>query len=202
MHAANTLLKRQFPDIEGLESTLLAQSACGFSVRSMPQVPHVQIHNIDDIHWVVSACFPGSDVVYVVDTLRSELSSSLEQQLCKIHHTSKASLQVETAKVQLQRKHRNNCGLFAIAFATEFYYSREFKLCVFDESKLRQHLLSCYENGKLTPFPKEHDGAEVVCNKESIELYCKCRMPEHFDSHMVQCMSSVFWVVPFQVCRG
>lgn len=47
----------------------------------------------------------------------------------------------------------SDCGLFVIAFATALIYECQPGLFLFDQDKMRQHLISCFENGQITPFP-------------------------------------------------
>ena len=200
MNAAQTILENQFPDVEGLESTLLVQSTRGFSLRSQRELVHIQIYHLNSFHWVTSVCLPNEDTVYVFDSQVSGppyLSSNLEQQLCQIYRTKQKSLSVEIPVVQQQLPHENNCGLFAIAFATEMCFTRDILLCTgsFDESKLRQHLLECLESNHFTPFPKVKNGDFKTYNSfsEPIRVYCNCRMPEHYDKRMVQCGKCNEW---------
>ena len=129
MNAAQTILENQFPDVEGLESTLLVQSTRGFSLRSQRELVHIQIYHLNSFHWVTSVCLPNEDTVYVFDSQVSGppyLSSNLEQQLCQIYRTKQKSLSVEIPVVQQQLPRENNCGLFAIAFATEMCFTKIF----------------------------------------------------------------------------
>lgn len=44
-----------------------------------------------------------------------------------------------------------DCGLFAIAFATELVHGSDPSLCHFDTGTMRQHLLCCLEKGYTCP---------------------------------------------------
>ena len=48
----------------------------------------------------------------------------------------------------------HNCGLFAVAFATEILAGKSPIEAVFDVAQMRDHLIFCLEEGALTPFPK------------------------------------------------
>ena len=54
----------------------------------------------------------------------------------------------------------------------------------FDERRMRSHLAKCFNEGKMTPFPKAMVAMNLNCvvHKEPIRVYCSCRMPEHFDT--------------------
>jgi hypothetical protein len=47
-----------------------------------------------------------------------------------------------------------DCGLFAIANAVEVVAGKNPENVIFDQTAMRQHLKSCFEIGKLEPFPK------------------------------------------------
>ena len=48
----------------------------------------------------------------------------------------------------------HDCGLFAIANAVEILTNHHVENVIFDQTKMRNHLVTCFEEGKLTPFPK------------------------------------------------
>lgn len=48
----------------------------------------------------------------------------------------------------------DDCGLFAIATATSLLESHSKKIIPFQQSKMRSHLLVCFENLLMTPFPQ------------------------------------------------
>ena len=53
-----------------------------------------------------------------------------------------------------------DCGLFAIANAMEVLMGNDIGQVVFDQTMMRKHLATCFENGKMHPFPKYR----VNCN--------------------------------------
>jgi polycystin 1L2 len=48
-----------------------------------------------------------------------------------------------------------DCGLFAIAYAFELAAGNDPTTINFDQSKMRQHLLSCLEREEFTSFPSK-----------------------------------------------
>ena len=93
------------------------------------------------------------------------------------------SLRFEVVNVMAQ-PNSNDCGLFALANATAIVHKVEPCLCQWDVQKLRFHLLSCLEDGKLTPFP--HEPRKVSFERKILrtvkeEVYCVCRMPNDPD---------------------
>ena len=53
-----------------------------------------------------------------------------------------------------QQPNMNDCGLYAIANATEFLSEGGNPICMYDNTRMRQHLIDCLEKGVLSPFPK------------------------------------------------
>ena len=154
INAAQTLLKGQFPAVEGLESSLLIQTQRGFSCRVDETTLHVQIHYLPShAHWVTSARLPKAINLLVFDSKRGPtLSTALEQQLCQIHCPIEDSIDVLIPNLQQQQKGSNNCGLFAIVYATELCWHGEVAK-EFEEKGMRKHLLKCLQEGLLSPFP-------------------------------------------------
>ena len=193
INAAQTLLKGQFPAVEGLESSLLIQTQRGFSCRVDETALHVQIHYLPShAHWVTSARLPKAINLLVFDSKRGPtLSTALEQQLCQIHCPIEDSIDVLIPNLQQQQKGSNNCGLFAFAYATELCWHGEVAK-EFEEKGMRKHLLKCLQEGLLSPFPGK-TCKDVLCDTESIHVHCQCRMPDHFDENMVQCQKCDKW---------
>ena len=67
--------------------------------------------------------------------------------------------EIENVKTQKQRGSKD-CGLFAIAYATALLNEIDVSNIKFDQSKMRQHLLSCFVNKSVTPF--------LCCNCKSM----------------------------------
>ena len=146
MNFAQNLLEEKLPTVEGLESTLLSQSHRGFNVRQQNEALHVQIHYVGG-HGVTSARNPNSDDIYVFDSLTGNapfLSSILKLQISQIHRTVQKAISVRIPRVQQQSKSSNNCGLYAIAYATELCFNGSIEIASnFDESVMRPHLVEC-----------------------------------------------------------
>ncbi len=87
-----------------------------------------------------------------------------------------------------------DCGLFAIAFATEVAHSKDPGACRFEQCKMRKHLFKCIRSGTLTPFPQQRRlSGGGVKTRDDIEVHCWCRMPELKDFTMIECTSCIKW---------
>ena len=82
------------------------------------------------------------------------IASSLQTQIAQIYGPNKhGNVCVEVNPVQQQDGGPVDCGLFAIAFATELAYGNDPVRVSYVQSAMRDHLLLCLEQGKMEPFP-------------------------------------------------
>ena len=122
------------------------------------------------------------------------LSTSVEMQLLQMH--GKQKLNISLLKVQ-QQNNSVDCGIFAIAFCTEFCYTgkRGVLQAEFDILRMREHLINCFENMEMTPFPKFRTKMKLRKQIEQLGEYsisadcaAKCDFPNSYND-MVQCDS-------------
>ena len=202
IHLAQEMLHTQFPHLDGFQSSLLSQ-VDGFSpVRN----ESIQIHHVDGNHWVVSTSIGQTVSVFDSKFDGRELSSSLSHQLATIYRTLMKTtdedgeeidpiLEVSIPYVQ-QQQGKRDCGLFAVAFALHAALGNDLQNIVFDQMRMRSHLLACFEKKKLTSFPNEKRKAReekyLYFPMQEIELYCTCLMPETYGD-MVQCDACEKW---------
>ena len=62
------------------------------------------------------------------------------------------NITVEWANVAKQAG-GDDCGLFAIAFATSICHNRDPVLVQYKQDKMRAHLLQCFRKAFMEPFP-------------------------------------------------
>ena len=69
------------------------------------------------------------------------------------------------------------CGLFAIATVTAISNGQDLCMLEFDQFLMRKHLLQCFQNGAVLPFPSQSIARKPkVLKEEVIEIYCHCRL--------------------------
>ena len=73
-----------------------------------------------------------------------------------------------------------DCGVFAIAFATSLANGQDPSSLLYDPSKLRNHLRSCMDSGKLTEFPSTSGRPRTRGQKiENADVFCYCRRTDY-----------------------
>ena len=163
MAKAQRMLKAQYPCMGGFQSTLRSTAPPGFDACGSEGV---QIHFTAGCHWVVSTSIGGA--ITVIDTLWDFVHSHLEQDLYKIYagKVQEGKLDVTMAGCQKQSGY-NDCGVFAIAYATELCHGASpLTETRFDQKQLRSHLSRCFHSGLLQPFPKTGHPVEAKDEKK------------------------------------
>ena len=85
--------------------------------------------------------------------------------------------------------------IVAIAFATAICNGHEPASIVFDQPRIRRHLMVCLSDGALNPFPERSRKRErmvKMAKKEKLSVYCICRLPDSGDL-MIQCAKCKTW---------
>lgn len=150
--AAQTLLRKQYPVAEGLDTTLFAQRPCGYDSLGYNAV---QIHFDENRnHWFTSSTFRMR--IEVADSMSlPKLTESAQKQLKSRYKCLAKDGCLEVYLINCdQQPNVNDCGLYSIANATEFLSEDGNPMSIYDNTRMRQHLIECLENGVLLPFPK------------------------------------------------
>ena len=111
---ANKFLKRQFPEERGLQSPLLGQSL----IYGVTEPPFVQVMHVSGNHWVTVVAITNS-LVKVYDSLYKRTNTCVTSQSAAILKSESDHIVFQSEKVQTLEG-TTDCGLFAIAFATEY----------------------------------------------------------------------------------
>ena len=124
------------------------------------------------------------------------ISPTTKRVICSMVKSKSDNLHFHLMNVQGQ-PNLYDCGVFAIAFATELAHTSDPVACRWDCKRMRQHLLSCLEKGEMTTFPKV--GRRRVPFGMRVhkffkeEIYCVCRMPNDKSKMMIQCYNCFKW---------
>ena len=143
VNAAQKLILHQFPSYQGLKSTLVRDSL-GFWTNNYIQIVHSR-----SCHWITVSsigCQPGEVDIY--DSLYRDIDDATRRRIEKVFGSS---ITFNLPDVQKQVGFAD-CGLFAIAFATNLAFGKISKF-EFAQSSLRPHLKACCEEKCIHIFP-------------------------------------------------
>ena len=190
--AAQLLLKKQSPLLGGFQPPCLGQ-ACAFDIQS---AEFIQILHDGHGHWLTVSTVGAEDgaEVYVYDSMYPSVGTYTKKQVASILCSKRKAIKLNIMDVQMQAG-GCDCGLFAIAFATALANGIPPGKFTFDQSKMRKHLYTCLQNGRLVMFPtkKERRVPVKVKSRDEIVIYCECRMPELRNVKMVECYKCKEW---------
>ncbi len=157
VHLAQELLQRDYPNIQGFQSTLFSQINGFTPVDS--DCESLQFHHINGDHWVLSTTI-GGEVAIVDSKYSHKLTLSFTHQLAQIYRKYLDSqedtgcetlLSLRIPRVQ-QQSGGSDCGIFAIAFAVHLLRGDNIEDIDFDQEKMRSHLNSCFLKEKCFLF--------------------------------------------------
>ena len=140
---AQALLRHQFPSAQGLRNTLFQDKEPQQKIERGVQIIHDRKN-----HWIVASTIGSDSTVYVYDSIFRVVVNATKK---VISNAFKAS-EIEIVKTQKQRGSKD-CGFFAIAYATALLNEIDVSTIKFDQSKMREHVLTCFVNKSMTPFP-------------------------------------------------
>ena len=141
---AQQLIKKQFPSLNGLQSTLYqSKKQVGGTMKNRLQV----IHSRGD-HWIVATTVGSSidDVVLVYDSLYTSIDKATTETICNVFS--------ESTTVELMPSQKQKGGAdCAIAMATGIAFGVDPTALRFSQTRMRDHLAKCFNNKVLSLFP-------------------------------------------------
>ena len=146
INAAQTILKKQFSELMGLQSTLLLKK---LQPRFQGDKPYVQIIFDREDHWIVaSTVFSRSDQAKVYDSSFTTIDNETKAIIFNLYGP-----EVLPCLVSSKQKGSTDCGLFAVAITTTLALGFDPAGITYQQNSLRHHLVKCLETGKFTMFP-------------------------------------------------
>ena len=110
--------------------------------------------------------------------LYPSVCSNTKQQIAALLATSDSHIYLDVVNCKIQ-KAGNDCGLFAVAFATTLASNLHPERYVFNQGEMRQHLANCLVSGRMTVFPAiQRKVVNQVKARDEISVFCSCRLPE------------------------
>ena len=198
INLAQLIIKRQFPDIIGLQDTLFSQTDAFKAV--ITDKISVRIHFINS-HWVTSCSINGSILLY--DSMYNKLDSHLINQLARCYKNFAdyncefpPSVVVNIKSVQ-QQTGSLDCGLFAIANAVHLAFGKQPETISYNQNFMRQHLEKMFHARQFKPFPLLNKRSKLSITRNSpstinVQLHCTCLMPCTY-GFMVACSKCLKW---------
>ena len=163
----------------------------------------MQLLHINDCHWVTTsnvnvhgcACYP--DTVCVYDSERpSTVHPDITRIVCSFFKCQSSQLRIDIMNVFMQ-PNCNDCGIYAIANATELACGADPVRCNWDVHIMRQHLIQCFENEVLTEFPKIGERCvrlgTRVHKSSTFSILCICRTINDPSKSMIECVRCLKW---------
>ena len=189
INSACALLREQHPEIGGIQLTLYQQ--CD---RALKQPKHaIQILHIQPNHWaVISTLGCEENIIEYYDSLFTNMSLSTKAIITKLLQPNE-SITVRMKNVAKQLG-TTECGLYAIAYCISLVNRQDPCKVVYDQREMRDHLISCFENKKLTLFPISKQ-RRLTITHVSIVTITICPICKETDtgSLMVFCESCKQW---------
>ena len=144
--AAINLIQGQFPILVIQSPSLYFASGFEYCPYETIQIIHNNVH-----HWILLSSFNGE--VKIFDSLNTDPTVETLQQIKQLFSPDNAFPQYQLSPCRKQVG-TIDCGVFAIACSIDILFGNNPSEIVYDQSKLRQHLVDCFEKGTLTTFPK------------------------------------------------
>ena len=169
INAYLALLKRDFPDINGLEPTNYFTIARYFiQNKTRDWVRTLYCNN----HWsCLAAGLNNDDYIYIFDSMaRKSVDNFLGDQVSRMMLKNITEQPIIRFKVQkTQQQQRTLCGYSSCAFATAICHRQNIEELLFDENKLIEHYIDCITKRKTSMFP--HNKKKVYNTKKVIIEY-------------------------------
>ena len=168
--AGQKLLKSMYPHIQGLQEVALGMVLS----YSIAKSEFIQIMNTGKHHWVtVSNINCNDEEIHVYDCASGSPTSSLLNQIASIVCTPKDIIKLTYVDVQMQQG-CDDCGLFAIAFATSLARGEQPGSFFYQQKAMRKHLVDCLEKQNITAFPiqKIRRHGSKVRHSANMPIHC------------------------------
>jgi len=135
INLAQTLLKKQFPKISGLQSSLLQFNALEKRCSSGIQIVHCPNN-----HWItIFKKNSSTNVISVYDAVFDSPNTVVYTVACNLFNVGD-DVSIVMVPMHKQISNSNNCGLFSVAVGTALAFDVNPSKLQFLESEIRSHL--------------------------------------------------------------
>ena len=111
----------------------------------------IQIIHTGSHHWILLSSFSGRIKIY--DSLNSIPTQETIKQMTQLFSPDDS---IPTYKQVTCHKQCGvkDCGLFTLAYGIDLLLGNDPSTIIYDQSKMRPHLINCFEKEEITSFPK------------------------------------------------
>ena len=148
VNAFQSLLKRQFPHIRGLQNTHFQTKTPLQHNKS--EGMSLQIIHIRKSHW--AALQVTGDEIYLYDSAYMSTSADTLEVIAQLVRSKDHSIKIQIMNTSKQTG-AADCALYAMATITSLALDIDPLFVVFNQEELRPHLAKTLETGKVTQFP-------------------------------------------------
>ena len=197
VNVCQILLKSQHKEKGGFQNTLYGRNY-QFKPLEGDQQLFVQILHVHNNHWVtVTNINCPSGCIDVYDSMYNFIKLDTMLQISSFVRSNDKFLQFRLVNVKRQPD-SYSCGQFAIATAVELANGNEPALCNWTVHQMRTHIIQCFQDQRMTPFPRESRARRLTSKNrflktEKEEVHCYCRMINDPNREMVQCEKCNRW---------
>ncbi|CAF1325494.1 unnamed protein product [Rotaria sordida] len=156
------LLHKQFPNINGLCGPAQIHLYTGSLENS------IFIFNANNNHWLTIANLGSDNIWKIYDSLSYPKESLVKFFQDILPGKERVVLSFENVQQQVGG---NDCGLFALAFATSLCYEDIPSSLFYDQKSLRNHYVNFIENNEIQRFPSKPKRGSTRNNCKLVDLY-------------------------------
>ncbi len=169
------MMARDLQILDGLQDTVLGQK---LMFRPMPDVPFVQVLHNGEYHWLTISTYgcQEGELNYLYSKFSGRISNHVMLRICHIMKCRMPKLEINVLPVQ-EQTNSVDCGVYALAFAHCILQGKDdVAKVLFDQVKMRLHLLKALLKDKCEPFPQSQSLKGKRCTAKVIEvdLFCTC----------------------------
>jgi len=162
--------------------------------------PFVKTLHVNGSHWITvsnssSGCGSSSscykDCIKIYDSASpSVVCLEVQTMVCSIMKPKSSTLTFDVVNVQSQIN-SYDCGMFAIAFATEIAHGNTPGLMHFYFRERRRHFIKCFETNHISQFSCKRRRRIPLGSSIKIfiqqPIYCFCRTVNDVNKSMIRC---------------
>ena len=164
----------------------------------------MQMLHISECHWSmvsnIDVQLPGNchaDIVGIYDSSRPHsVNLHTKKMVCSFYKCQTDALHFDIINIESQ-PNSYDCGVFAIANATELVFGGDPATCRWDCGRMRAHLKDCLKTGVMKKFPKKGQRRVPFGSRTRStfleRVYCTCRMPNDKEKAMIKCDDCQTW---------